>query len=226
MSEYLKTAGKRRYFAKQFKDSYKKNKKNDRQFEKAFQVFVDSLDKGNVSSDPIQIHTPKAKEGCKGFVIYKARMYSAGKCSYRVMFSIKNNSVFFLQLHNKSKNDEANHDEMPICKSMGLVKEKRCSEGFIMIDDPMVCARGMLNEKHRACSMAVWKGRGRKAPLIRCFAFPIGIAPRHLATRSDRPPRAAYTRPHPPESPVCSRSAGLSAPSVWTSGASWYPWSC
>ena len=144
MSEYPNSNGRRRYFSKQFRKSYEKNKINDRTLEDAFQTLVDSLDKGNVSSDVVPIRNPKARKNCNGFKIYKTRVYSKGKCSYRVMFSIKKNSVFFLQLHTKSKNDEVNHDEIPICESINVVKEKRCNDEFCMISDPTVLVRAMV----------------------------------------------------------------------------------
>lgn len=143
MSEYPCSKGKRRYFSKQFRKSYDKNVKNDREFEDKFQVFVDSLDMAHVKSEPVPIRNKRAQKNCSGFKVYKARAYSKGNVSYRVMFSIKKNSVFFLQLHSKSKNDEANHDEVPICEALNVVKERRCDEEFCMLDNPMVLVRSI-----------------------------------------------------------------------------------
>ena len=145
MSEYPKSKGKKRYYSKHFKNSYNKNKSNDRTLEKAIQIFVDSLDAGNVRSDTIQIRSTKAKKNCSRFKIYKARVFSEGKSSYRVIFSIKKNSVFFLELHNKSKNYEANHDEIPICNSINVIKEKRCDDEFCIMTNPLVYIDKVLN---------------------------------------------------------------------------------
>ena len=146
MSEYPRSAGKRKYFSNRFTRELKSFTNNDTRLMSKMQVFFDSLDAGSVRADPMRFKSKNAKRDCRGFKVYKARAYSEGNVSYRVVFSIMKNSILFVQLHSKSRTDEENHDEDPICKSLKRVKNRDCQDEFCSLEKPLI--RAVLKEEH------------------------------------------------------------------------------
>ena len=129
-------SGKKKYYSNRFKDEYSNKCRNDMELVESFQAFIDSLEKGNVVAERIIIRGKKPKKKCKGFTVYKSRARTS-RGSYRVMYSIKKGSVLFVQLHNKNKTGEENHDEVLICNSLSTIANNTCASEFTKQEKPL-----------------------------------------------------------------------------------------
>ena len=129
-------SGKKKYYSNRFRSEYSDKCRNDIELVESFQTFIDSLEKGNVPAERIIIRGKKPKKKCTGFTVYKSRARTSNG-SYRVMYSIKNGSVLFVQLHNKNKNSEEMHDEGRICDSLGTIANHTCASEFTKQEKPL-----------------------------------------------------------------------------------------